>query len=122
MTYSQRLVNAINDYVSMRGCGTIMDSHEIFVIAGLLKQYGNIHASDYCYNRYNYWLKDFNGPFLFEYIGFNQYRVLGEHYPYSGIIIHKPRHRSEVVVGRWENGSKVLYKDVIDSLRQTKND
>ena len=117
MTNSKKLVDAINHYVSIHGTDTIIDGRQILNIAGLLKSRGNIFPSDYCYNRYNFGLRDFNGPFLFEYFGVGKYRVLGENYPYSGDIYHKPKGRNEVVVGKWENGRKIIYNDKLSSLR-----
>ncbi len=120
MTNAEKLVDAINHYVSVHGTGTIKDGVQILNIAGLLSSKGNILPSDFCYNRYNFGLKDFDGPFLFEYLGVNQYLILGEHYPYSGSIIHKPKGGVEVVVGEWINGKKILNYDKLNSLRKGK--
>lgn len=118
MKNSERLVNAINDYVSLHGTDTVMDMRQILSTAGLLNSIGNIFPSDYCYNRYNFALKDFSGPFLFEYLGVNKYLVLGQNYPFSGDIYHKPKGGNRViVVGKWENGKKTLYQDVLSALR-----
>ncbi len=68
----------------------------------------SIILSDYCYNRYN------NGvPFnkhLLIYINRSTYRFVGENYPYTGLIFHKPKvSESENVVGEWNNGKLLLY-------------
>ncbi|MEC2078080.1 DUF7225 domain-containing protein [Metabacillus fastidiosus] len=75
---------------------------------------GSIILSDYCYNRYN------NGisfdKHLFEYINRNSYKYLGENYPYTGLIFHKPKGQdTEVVVGEWRNGEKIIYEKTPDN-------
>ncbi len=106
----QMLVEAINRYVRVNGSGLVMSGAEVLKIAQLSDKSRSIFPSDYCYNRYNIALKTFDGPFLFEYIGVNQYRVLGEHYQYTGDIIHKPRSGNEYVIGQWKNGSRVMFQ------------
>lgn len=117
MTNAQKLVNAINHYVTIHGTNIVMDGRQVLNTAGLLSSKGNILPSDFCYNRYNFGLKDFCGPFLFEYLGVGKYRLLGENYSYSGYIYHKPKGSNEVIVGKWENGKKTMYNDVLSSLR-----
>lgn len=48
----------------------------------------SVILSDYCYNRYNNGIS-FN-KHLFEYVNRNSYKYIGEHYPYTGLIFHKP--------------------------------
>ena len=76
-TLKEQLVDSINDYVRKNGTGAVVDSRTILRIAGLSNSVGNIFPSDFCYNRYNKALKGFNGPFLFEYVGVNKFRLLG---------------------------------------------
>lgn len=103
-TMKKQLVDSINDYVKRNGTSEIKSASEILKIAGLSDKAGNILPSDYCYNRYNKGLKGFEGPFLFEYLGINQYKLLGENYPYNGPISHKPRGENEQVIGSWTAG------------------
>jgi len=108
-TQKAQLVNAINLYVQKNGAGEIVDSRAILSIAGLSKSVGNILPSDFCYNRFNSGIKRFKGPFLFEYLGTNKFKILGENYEYSGKIYHKPKGGVEQLVGEWINGSPVIY-------------
>ena len=70
---------------------------------------GRIILTDYCYNRFNDGI-----PFtkhLFEYIGKATFKYLGENYPYTGKIYHKPKqHNTEIIVGEWINGGKTMSK------------
>ena len=108
-TLKKQLVDSINEYVRKNGTETIVDSSRILGIAGLTSSKGNIFPSDYCYNRYNIGLKSFNGPFLFEYLGVNRFRILGENYNYSGKIYHKPKGEVEQIVGEWVNGKRDIF-------------
>ncbi len=71
--------------------------------------------SDLCYNHTTRDLikvyESFDqGIHLFEYVGINQYRVLGEKYPYTGKIIRKRKiDKKEVVVGEWLDGKLVKW-------------
>ncbi|MFL0365274.1 DUF6998 domain-containing protein [Pseudobacillus sp. 179-B 2D1 NHS] len=88
----------------------ITSSH---VKSALMNQFGtnpdSVILSDYCYNRFN------NGtPFnkhLFLYINRNTYKYLEEHYPYTGLIFHKPKGSDEeIVIGEWRNGVSSFYE------------
>ena len=73
----------------------------------------SIILSDYCYNRIN------NGiPFnkhIFKYINRGEYKYLGEDYPYTGFIYHRPKGQKEdIIVGEWNNGIKILYEKTDD--------
>jgi len=68
----------------------------------------SVILSDYCYNRYNDGVK-FN-KHIFEYLGKNQYKCLGENYPYNGNIYHKPINQEIEIYGHWMNGEKIIYK------------
>lgn len=109
-TMKKQLVDSINYYVNRNGTSEIKSASEILKIAGLSDKSGNILPSDYCYNRYNKGLKGFEGPFLFEYLGPNQYKILGENYPYNGPISYKPRGENEKIIGSWTAG----YVDITD--------
>lgn len=90
--------------------GDIVSSSE--VKKGLLRKFGTNKSSvmlyDYCYNRIN------DGtPFnkhIFQYLEPGTYRYLGENYPFTGLIYHKPiTQDKEIVVGEWNNGVKTIY-------------
>ncbi|MBU9711606.1 DUF7225 domain-containing protein [Evansella tamaricis] len=70
----------------------------------------SIILSDYCYNRYNAGIKF--DKHLFEYINRSTYKYLGESFPYTGLIFHKPKgSESEFVIGEWNEGVKQLYNE-----------
>ena len=112
-TNSEKMVFAINEYVLENGTNTILHGEEILYLAGLSDKKGNIFPTDFCYNRYNFGLKEFKGPFLFAYVGVDTFRALGEGYSYSGQIVHHPKHGTEVIVGEWKKGKKHMFEDVI---------
>jgi len=65
----------------------------------------SVIPSDFCYNRVNDGIKFHKDNRIFEYIGRNTYKYLGEKYPYTGKIWHKSdRSKRETVVGEWHNG------------------
>ncbi len=69
----------------------------------------SIILSDCCYNRINDGIRF--DRHIFEYISLGEYKYLGENYPYTGIIIHKPKGKKhEVVVGEWNNGKMTIFK------------
>lgn len=66
----------------------------------------SVIPSDFCYNRTNNGIRFSEDNRLFEYLGKGAYKYLGEKYPYSGKVYHKPqRSKSENVVGSWVNGN-----------------
>lgn len=78
----------------------------------LFHKYETIPSSimlyDYCYNRIN------DGTtfdkHIFQYIALGKYKYLGEKYPFTGLIIHKPQgQKTEKIVGEWKNGIKNLF-------------
>ncbi len=78
----------------------------------------SIILSDYCYNRYNKGAI-FN-KHLFVYINRSTYRYVGENYPYTGLIFHKPKGADyEAVVGEWDNGKLILYPNKQISEQRT---
>ncbi|TQS75237.1 hypothetical protein DX933_07475 [Ornithinibacillus gellani] len=69
---------------------------------------GSIILSDYCYNRYNNGIL-FN-KHLFVYVNRSTYKYVGENYPYTGLIYHKPKGTvAESIVGEWDKGELHLY-------------
>src|ERR1035437_4215695 len=72
----------------------------------------SIILSDYCYNRINDGIKF--DKHIFEYINLNRYMFLGENYPFTGLIIHKPKGaKIEFIDGEWILGRKIIYKTPI---------
>jgi hypothetical protein len=72
---------------------------------------GSVTPSDYCYNNWN--LSHEKTGFtqhLFERFGHGKYRYLGENYPYTGLIYHRPKQGGvEREAGQWINGQLVLF-------------
>ena len=104
MRNSDLMKSKINEYVRVHGTKKVMSPHEIFQIIGKPEKAGSILITDYCYNRYNNGLGSFDGPHLFERLSSSRYRVLGENYPFTGPVYHKPQGEKERIVGYWENG------------------
>lgn len=81
----------------------------------------SIIPSDYCYNRINDGIRF--DKHIFEYIDHNNYKYLGERFPFTGLIFHKPTGQtSEFIYGEWNNGRKIIYKtpvvkDSIEGIR-----
>ncbi len=70
-------------------------------------KYESIFLSDYCYNRINNGIRF--DKHIFEFLGGGEYKYLGEYYPYTGKIFHKPLHQQIKEVGEWINGVKHRY-------------
>jgi hypothetical protein len=105
MTIFQQLKEVLKDKTGM-----IVKSSD--VIEMLRSRFGtnpsSVILSDYCYNRYNDGIKF--TKHIFEYLGSNTYKYLGENYPYTGLIYKKPQGQSnDIIAGEWKNGSKILY-------------
>ncbi len=82
-----------------------------FVKSELERKYGininisSVLPSDFCYNRVNDGIDFRKDNRLFKYNGRNAYEYLGEGFPYTGKIYHKPyKSKEEIVVGEWING------------------
>lgn len=81
-----------------------------FIRAELKKKFGvnfaSVIPSDFCYNRLNKGIHFKKDDRLFEYLGRNSYKCLGEKYPYTGKIYQKPQgSKTDIVVGSWVNGN-----------------
>lgn len=80
-----------------------------FVKNEVERKYGrntnSVLPSDFCYNRVNDGMDFRKDNRLFKYIERNTYEYLGEGYPYTGKIYHKPfKSKEDIVVGEWING------------------
>lgn len=71
----------------------------------------SVIPSDYCYNRINEGIR-FN-QHLFVMLNRGEYKFIGEQYPYSGLILFKPKGTSEErVVGEWKHGDYYVWERI----------
>jgi len=118
VTIYEQIKNILNDRI-----GSTVTASEIK--HALKAKFGtnasSIIPSDYCYNRINDGIKF--EKHIFEYIDHNIYKYLGERYPFTGLIFHKPTGQTnELIYGEWNNGRKIIYKtpvvqDSIEGIR-----
>jgi len=124
MSNAEIFTARINEYVSQFGTENVMDVDGVLSVAKMTEKRGIILPTDYCYNRYNNGLGEFDGPHLFEYTDDKRFRVLGENYPYTGNVMHKPKGEPEYVWAHWINGK--LYKgesgNMSESILLRRND
>ena len=104
----------INEYVSQFGTENVMDVDGVLSAAKMTDKKGSILPTDYCYNRYNNGLGEFDGPHLFEYTDDKKFKVIGENYPYTGNVMHKPKGDPEYVWAHWVSGK--LYRGEPENL------
>ncbi len=108
MTIPMMVVDVVNTFVGEHGTEKVMTRVQLYELVNKTHpvNYSSFMPYDYCYNRTNNGIRFADHPHVFEYIGKNQYRLLGTEYPYTGNIIHKPAEtgRKEYVVGRMEKG------------------
>lgn len=76
--------------------------HMVFVKYGRNKE--SIIPTDYCYNRYNKGIKIEKRLRIFEYTCDKKFKYLGENYPYTGRVFHKPKGCCEICIGELING------------------
>lgn len=109
-----KVAEAIAQYVNAKGFQE-KNNEEIRTI---LKEYNAeptsvmYQNSDLCYNRTNKAnLESFKDDIhIFEYLGWDRFRLLGQDYPYSGEIIRKHKKIGiEEVVGEWVNGQLIKW-------------
>lgn len=113
MTISEKIVEIVNNYVRLCGTMTAMSRRELFLLVSETYDinYNSFLPQDYCYNRTNMGIKFTEHAHVLEYIDADCYRLLGENYPYTGLIIHKPKGFVEIEVGQWENGEAVFFDE-----------
>jgi len=102
--------------------GNIITPQEVKHI--IQKKFGtnpeSIILSDYCYNRINKGIKF--DKHVFQYVNRGSYIYLGEDYPYSGLVFHKPKDSNEEYpVGEWTNGEKLLYHEYFQDSNKIMN-
>ncbi len=124
MSDAEIFASRINEYVKQFGTESIKDVDGVLAAANMTDKKGNILPTDYCYNRYNNGLGDFSGPHLFEYTDDKNFRILGENYPYTGNVMHKPKGAPEYVWAHWVNGklTKGEPEDLPESILLRRND
>jgi thermostable 8-oxoguanine DNA glycosylase len=110
MTIYKQIIELLKDDV-----GRTVSPSEI--IKALKLKHGtkasSIILSDFCYNRINDGIKF--DKHIFQYFDHNKYKFLSENYPFTGLIIHKPKGaKNEFIVGEWILGRKIIYKTPID--------
>lgn len=86
--------------------GTIFSRDEIITI--VYNKFGrnksSIIPTDFCYNRYNNGLDFGKHMPIFEYTYDKRFKYLGEKYPYTGLVFHKPKGKNEVCIGKMIDG------------------
>ncbi|MCA0971364.1 hypothetical protein LCM20_12230 [Halobacillus litoralis] len=106
MTIYEQLIDVLEDRK-----GETLSSQEIKdrVINKFDTNPSSIVLSDYCYNRYNDGIAF--TKHLFVYISRSQYKYIGERYPYTGFVFHKPKGSDyESLVGEWNKGELLLHQ------------
>lgn len=107
----KKIAEFINSYVSNNGYEIILrnkDLLKLFDDNNVTPQSRYYLNSDLCYNRINNGIIDTfkDGIHLFEHVKRGYYRLLGEHYVYTGDIMHKKKkEKNEYIAGRWLNGN-----------------
>ena len=111
MTINEMVIEAVNSFVQACGPEVVMSKRELhYMISDRYDiDYDSFLPQNYCYNRTNMWIKFNEHSHLFEYLEKDCYRLLGENYPYTGPIMHKPTGFVEIQVGEWENGQAMFY-------------
>ena len=110
----REIADFLNEYVKSNGTQKIMSNSEIKALLGTagISLYTMTQFPDMCYNRTNYAnLGSFaDDILLFVYEGRDQFRIVGEQYPYTGEIIRKVKKTGEeIILGEWVNGELVSW-------------
>lgn len=109
--YRGKVAQVINDYVRRNGYDEVMHYSQIRkilskILAGIDIMF---QESDMCYNKTNKAnMRTFsNDVLIFESTDKRgYYRILGENYPYNGLVIWARKGNTpDVTVGKWINGS-----------------
>jgi len=105
MTIYEQIKELLND---KKGC--IVTSTEVKreLKAKYCTNTRSILLSDYCYNRTNDGIRF--DKHIFEYICRNTYKYLGEDFPFTGKIYHKPIKQKVKEFGEWINGRMIRYQ------------
>lgn len=117
------IINYVRTIIEKFGIGHIVTTSEIidYLHSNRGINVGSIIPSDYCYNRINNGIT-VESPTVFEYVKHGTYKCLGENYPYSGVIYHKPRGSYEFPIGHCVNGVRFIAsteQQIIESKHQT---
>ena len=110
MTIKDTIVETVNNYVSSHGYTTIMTRYELYnlISPDHALNYDSILPQDFCYNRINDGIAFKDHFHLFEYLGRNSYRLLGDKDRHYGEIISIGRGCAELIVGKWQQGTLSL--------------
>lgn len=105
ITIAEQKVEFANEMARRYGPGHIVSTQEVKAALNAKHgtKMGSSIPSDYCYNRINNGVQLSNSPF-FEFVKRGQSRCYGVGYPFNGLLYHKPKGRSEYVVGKCING------------------
>jgi hypothetical protein len=75
----------------------------------------SIIPSDYCYNRTNHGIGEDKNILIF--LGFGEYRYVGQDYLYSGWVYHKEKgFNQEQVVGEWRNRQFTKFDSPLENV------
>lgn len=103
------IYDSLKEAMKSKEIGTILKTREIKEEMKIKFSINpsSVIPSDYCYNRYNYGI-GFD-KHIFEFCERNKYKYLGENYPYTGKVYHKPQGKNEEIeVGEWINGKLMM--------------
>lgn len=106
----KRVANIINEYVKVHGYNVIMKKSELDVLVKDIQFESKVFQhSDICYNKANEGnLNNFDSDVhVYEKVRTGYYRLLGENYPYTGVIEHAGNSR---ILGEWVNGELVAWE------------
>lgn len=126
MKIDNQIAEVINNYIRYNGKTSIMDKNQLYSLVSekyKIKKNSFLPA-DFCYNRMNVGIDFKKHIHLFEMIEEGKYLVLGEGYPYSGLVYYRKRGETEVhVAGKWLNGEfmnnlEMRLNDLFDSIKQ----
>ena len=120
MTIAEKIIEVINDYVSLNGTGMKMSREQLYNVVSETYQMNknSFLPADYCYNRTNEGIDFEKQAHLFERTDDGDYIVLGMDYPYSGLVQYRRRGETEdSVCGVWTNG---LYEEVTTGVGNVK--
>lgn len=107
VTIPEKITSVINAHVLECGTDSVMTFEELYDLVNskfaVLKS--SFLPQDYCYNRANSGIRFEEHVHLFERVEYGKYRLLGSHYPYTGLVYHRAKKSSrDVVVGFWNGG------------------
>ncbi len=112
----RKIADFINDFVEKNGYDIVLKNKELlelFEKNDVSPQSTWYLNSDICYDSTNDGMMEHfeKSVHLFSRPKRGYYRILGENYPYTGFVKHKPRGSDEVyIVGEWLNGELIKWE------------